>query len=91
MRTRRGFLASLVALAVAPFARRPLFVGHDVVTLHCTGNQWVAIPQRKMMARIRITEEALEDFDRMAFQKFIREDAQALARDIDRVYMETFK
>jgi hypothetical protein len=90
MTNRRSFLASLVALAVAPFARRPTFVGYDSWYVP-SKQQVIYIPQRKMITRIRITEEALADFDKQAFETFMREDARALARDIDRAYMGAFK
>jgi hypothetical protein len=60
MTNRRGFLASLVVLVAAPFApKAPRFVGEWPRHSHHWPIHWV--PQRKKMARIRLTEEAIKD------------------------------
>ncbi len=74
MTTRRAFLTSLLALASAPFAptvQRPVWhVGRDCAP----------IPMRKIMARIRITEEAMADIQGPAFIKASQEEWAGIAQ-----------
>ncbi len=74
MTTRRAFLTSLLALASAPFVptvQRPVWhVGRDCAP----------IPMRKIMARIRITEEVMQDIQGPAFVKASREEWAAITR-----------
>jgi hypothetical protein len=63
--SRRGFLAALAGLVVAPFVPRskPLFKGYDVFHFN-NAEYWVPrITQRKMMARVRLTQEAVDTYD----------------------------
>ncbi len=59
-----------------------MFVGED--SIFAGPPLTATITQRKLRARVRITKEALQDFDRQVFSRFMRDDLAGVARDVDR-------
>lgn len=80
---RRSFFGTLLGGFVAAVAPKP-----DLNTLFkaCYPPAQIAaainIPVRKMMARVRLTEEAMRDLHPGAFSTFMRDEWSGLARDI---------
>jgi hypothetical protein len=89
---RRGFLGSLVALVTAPFlpAPKPTWAGYTPtyrqIAFHAGrrgGKTTFALTQRKIMARVRISREVLEEAARQPPGAIWREMLEADRRMIE--------
>ena len=80
---RRGFLAIVLGCVVAPFvphvapAPRQVVPGHGPAVVH------VVMTQRKLIARVRITAEALQSDNHDAWRRAVNAEHAGLLNDID--------
>ncbi len=72
--------SKIYARTIAALAAAQRLLGIDSLTVDITQPIWV-IPQKKIMARIRITEEAMADVKAGAFGEAMKQQIKDLAFD----------